>query len=82
MLQFKWEEKEMPFSKGVDQFYVGEPSALRNFLNQRRSQVTEIYADGDELQLILSRLKNIPHGHSSTTWRGEWAAFIAENLIV
>jgi len=72
----------MPFAKGVDQFYVGEPSALRNFLNQRRFQVTKIYADGDELQLILSSLNNIPCGHSSTTWRGEWALFIAENLIV
>lgn len=82
MLQFDWEEKEMPFSKGVDQFYVGEPSALRNFLQQRRFQVTKIYADGDELQLILSRLNNIPHGHHSTKWKGEWARFIAENLIV
>jgi hypothetical protein len=82
MLQFKHEGKEIPFSTRIDQFYAGQGKEINNFLNEFRGNVTEIYADGDELQLILSRLNNIPHGHSSTTWRGDWARFIAENFIV
>lgn len=42
--------------------------------------VTAIHADGHEHEFILKRFNNLPHGHASTTWAGEWARFIAVNF--
>lgn len=42
--------------------------------------VVSIYADGHEHELILQRFKNLPSGHASTLWTGEFARFIADNF--
>lgn len=39
-----------------------------------------IQADGDELELILSRFKNLPYTYSTCRWHGEMARFIAVNF--
>jgi len=40
----------------------------------------EVYADGDEHELICTRFANLPHGRHVTAWVGEWAKFIAVNM--
>lgn len=42
--------------------------------------VRSVYADGHEHELILQRFKNLPSGHASTKWTGEFARFIADNF--
>lgn len=42
--------------------------------------IIEIYADGHEHWLIIQRFRNLPSGHASTTWTGEFARFIADNF--
>lgn len=37
-------------------------------------------ADGDELDLIISRLKNVPYCYSVAKWRGQMAQFIYDNI--
>jgi hypothetical protein len=39
-----------------------------------------LIADGDELEQIKVRFVNVPHCHHITTWRGDMARFIFENL--
>ena len=46
----------------------------------RENLVDYIQADGDELEFILSRIKNIPHCYSICIWYGETARFIAANF--
>jgi hypothetical protein len=43
----------------------------------------EIQADGDELELILSKCKNLPFVTDKRvmTWTGDFAQFIADNVI-
>lgn len=46
----------------------------------RESIVVFFQADGDELNFIINRIKNIPYTHSICTWRGSMAQFIYDNL--
>lgn len=49
-------------------------------IEKRSNEIIRIYADGDEHELVVQRFPNLPHGHASTTWSGEFARFIAENF--
>jgi hypothetical protein len=43
--------------------------------------VTSVYADGDELEFLRRNFTNIPFASTRTQiWRGDFAAFIADNL--
>lgn len=74
--------------RDVQQFQIGEMTglnflwSLRKELDKRPEFEVEVYADGDELEFVLSRIKNLPHAGYSTTWRGEFARFIVDNLRV
>ena len=46
----------------------------------KQDMIDYIQADGDELDFILSRFKNIPHCYSICVWHGEMARFIAANF--
>ena len=50
------------------------------FLLRQFMPVLSIRADGQEHEYILRHFQNLPSRHDSTVWRGDWAAFIAENL--
>lgn len=52
----------------------------RDSVSQRSNEIIYIYADGDEHELIVQRFPNLPHGHASTQWSGEFCRFIAENF--
>lgn len=44
--------------------------------------VTEVQADGDELEYIMTHFTNIPHAvrNRSPSWFGEMARFIVHNM--
>ncbi len=42
--------------------------------------VISVDADGHEQELVLQRLKGLPHGHYNTRWTGDFARFIADNF--
>ena len=71
--------------------YIGcenEPEAVRWHVGETRPEIpanwiTDISADGDELEYILSRFRNIPLASSSritVSWFGDHAKFIFANL--
>lgn len=37
-------------------------------------------ADGDELELIMARMPNVPYAYSFTRWRSILARFVYDNL--
>ena len=39
-----------------------------------------LYADSDELVMIIDKMRNIPYTLDKCMWRGEQAAFIFDNL--
>ena len=48
-----------------------------------RGNVTCVTADGDELELIKTQFKNLPHPpicNKVGMWRNDWAQFIVDNL--
>lgn len=47
---------------------------------RKSNQITSISADGDEHELVVQRFPNLPHGHASSHWSGEFGRFIAENF--
>lgn len=61
----------------VQDFTPNSIFPLRQYSYQEQ---LSIYADGQEHEYILKHFKNLPSRHDATTWRGEWATFIAENL--
>lgn len=40
----------------------------------------ELYASGDELEMVKQHFVNVPYRHMFTVWRGDMAKFIFENL--
>ena len=70
---------ELVFEKS---FWTGQMSGFRDFTSKFPEEHCEVSASGDEHDLLLNRLTNIPHAHHGTTWKGEWARFIVDNLIV
>jgi hypothetical protein len=66
-------------------WHIGEPVAQ---LRSERAQCHQagtpfgIVADGDELEFILERTKNLPSANTSVvTWRGDLAKFIMDNVF-
>lgn len=43
-------------------------------------KVLSLMADGDELEFINARFRNVPYCHPITQWEGEMANFIFTNL--
>lgn len=43
-------------------------------------RVMYLHADGDELELIVSRIKNIPYRYPITVWRYPLSQFVYDNL--
>lgn len=70
---------------------TGGSSNYKWYVNERKPLIPTVssaddiplfhlIADGDELEQIKVRFVNVPHCHHITTWRGEMARFIFENL--
>jgi len=58
-------------------------SVHRGFLNnisEGMFSVISVYADGDELDYIKDEIRGIPTAGSCCTWRGDFAAFICDNI--
>jgi hypothetical protein len=50
------------------------------YLTPKSLRIVRIIANGEELEVIKKRFVNLPHCHQITTWRGEMAQFIYDNL--
>ena len=46
----------------------------------KKYRILELYADGHELESIISKFKNIPYRSGFTLWTGEMSQFIYDNL--
>lgn len=70
------ETKEYPYHTGE-----GKP---RHKNGEGFEDVCEVYADGHELEMIRRRYTNLPDVPSSAsmTWKGDFAQFIYDHLIV
>ncbi len=59
-------------------WYIGSKSSLKN---AQVSTVTEVQADGDELQWVLDNITGIPTNKNRVVrWFGDHAKFIAGSL--
>jgi hypothetical protein len=67
-------------TKGNYTWYVQKGKPKFHDVDAKETIVVLLQADGHELELVLSRFKNIPHSFGICTWRGEMAQFIYDNL--
>lgn len=53
-----------------------------HLMNLMMKNVTQVQADGDELDLILSKAKNLPHTSERVqNWHGDHAKWIISNIL-
>ena len=71
---------DYPFPQKQKEIHIPISFELSMEIRKHYDSVEKIMADGHEHDFLTQRFKNIPHGHASTTWSGEWARFIAENF--
>ena len=66
-------------------WHVGEKfnDITKTQMNHVMKNITQVQADGDELQAILAKSKNLPHTSDRVqNWHGDHAKWIVSNIVM
>lgn len=61
-------------------WHLNKPKPIFPNVEDIEKIISVLQADGDELEFIIARFKNIPYCFGICTWRGDMAQFIYDNL--
>ena len=65
------------------QFHVGDTIEFNEISNTHMNVLDFVQADGDELNLILDKVKNLPQTNNRVQiWYGDHAKFICANVTL